>query len=378
MKPKIKTLFIIVLFTPMGLCAQNNLFGKILDFETRRPVSYANVTIGLTLGTASDENGSFVIDIISEVVGGQYINISCIGYGSARFSLDSLKALKKTNLIFFLKPQATILKEIVVSEKRISPDDVVRGSLKETEMNYIQSPFNMEFYSKIIVKDSAKTYYVVESIVDTYRKGYTEGAENYSKMIEKRETGECPLAPLYDKKRQVNYFSYENLPLFNIFLVDLIGSGRKYNYTVFNPDYFNKLSFGWLSSTIFDGDSVNVISYHPKGLKPKNELDRRDGILFISGKSQAILRHQRTIGKISLDVSYRQWGDHYFPYFIKSIYPVSEKGKSYGVILEIYVKKISTQNIRVYDKNSNKKDWHLSDVQYNSNYWESHYPIQGK
>jgi hypothetical protein len=285
-----------------------------------------------------------------------------------------LAGSKNSETKFFLAPYITVLDEMKVSAAKASPADIVKDAISEIPKNYFQFPFNMEFYSVLKVNDNTKTHYTLESVVDTYRPGYVPGAENASKMIQKRVSGISPIGLLTDKKRKVSYFSYEMVPIFDIFLVDMIGVGTKYGYTVFNPDYFPKLTFEDAGTTIFEGDIVRAINYWPKGAKPKkDDKNSREGTLYISVKNLAILRHTRKIGTLNFEVSYRKWGEGYFPYFVKSVYPDSDKGKKFEVVMEAFIKSISITNIKVY-KREDLKNWHLEDVVYDADFWDTNYP----
>jgi len=368
MKSKLILLFAFVIYNLAN--GQSILTGKVIDAETSKKVPYANINSSVS-GTAADENGEFIFKISPEASGGK-IKVSCFGYSSREFSIDSLSKRSQEKIVFQLRPFTMVLKDIEVFAKRVDPKEIVREAIREIPKNYVQQPFNMEFYSRIMVRNKeGLTLHVVETIVNSYRAGYVENGENNSVISEKRITGNDPLSLLHDKKRKIDYSSHENLPTFDIFLVDMIGVGKKYNHTVFNPDYFEKLDFLNLGISSFESDTVSVIGYRPKGEKPKVQIQDS---LFISVKNQAVVKHVRKIAKIRLEISYRKWGKHYFPYFVKTVYPVTEKGKDYLVIHESYIRSINLNNVKTYDKRPN--DWHLNDVSYNSVFWDSNYPVQ--
>jgi hypothetical protein len=191
-------------------------------------------------------------------------------------------------------------------------------------------------------------------------------------MYCKRELrGESPLEEEFDKKRKMYYFPFERVPTFIIFMMDIIGVGDKYDYTIFNSKYIDKVNFQHKGITMFENDTVHVIEYQPKNTKQKSKTW---GKIYISSKNGAILKHTRGIDKITLEVSYRKWGNYYFPYFFQTIYPPDKK-RPYDVVFEAYVKTINTKNISIIESDS-LKGWHLSDVQYNASFWEKNYPTK--
>ena len=364
------TLTFLFLLLSLSSPAQVFLNGDIIDNESKQPIAYVNININSTIGTASNENGEFHLKIATEY-SNQQLTISCIGYSTATLSIDSLLSVKQGNLIIQLTPFTTLLPEVKVTEKRIPAIEIVKEALLKVPENYIQTPFNMEFYSKVMVLDESKTYYLVETIVDTYREGYVANAINHSNVLQKRITGESPIAELYDKKQKVHYFPYESVPAFNIFMMDNIGVGNKYNFTIFNSEYINKVDFQYTGISIFENDSVYVIEYQPKDIRKK---PKTWGKIYISSKSNAILKHTRGIDDITLEVSYRKWGNYYFPYFFRTIYPENKKDP-YQVVFEAYINRISTKNVSVIGSDV-LKGWHLSHVPYNASFWEDNYPIR--
>ncbi|MBN8651347.1 MAG: hypothetical protein J0L67_07960 [Cytophagales bacterium] len=231
----------------------------------------------------------------------------------------------------------------------------------------------MEFYSRVTTGTLSKPDYLIETIVKTYRSGYREDAQNFSRISQKRITGTNTL-PLYDKKRKLEYFAYETLPGFDIFLVDMIGATKLPN-TIFNPNYLNRFDFRFVENTRFDSDTVCVIEYDDQGFKQSKERSF-GGKLHISTRTLAILRHERRIGRNVYDVIYKPIGNHYFPYFIKSIHKAVHANSTVDVIHEAYITKVVTQNPEVFLTHFNQKDWHLLDVPFDKTYWDFNYPLQ--
>ncbi|TKG95446.1 carboxypeptidase-like regulatory domain-containing protein [Puteibacter caeruleilacunae] len=100
--------------------------GKIVDESTTESLKYVNVTVpSLQVGTMSDKNGKFKLDI-SKVRLNDTIKISHLGYKTVKLSLKDLKALESR--IVALKQKVYLLNEIVaVSEGSKSK---MIGSLK--------------------------------------------------------------------------------------------------------------------------------------------------------------------------------------------------------------------------------------------------------
>lgn len=346
---------------------QSLIRGSVREKKNNAPISYANISLSNTTGTASDEQGNFMFTING--TGSATIKVSCLGFYSRIISVDSLLQTNHDNVIIYLDPFVATLSEITVTEKKISAEELVRQAIRAVPDNYRQSPFNMEFYSRLSAGDSLKPQYRVETIVQTYREGYKEGAQNFSHIVQRRVTGENPL-PVYDKKRKMTYFSYESNPSFDVFLADMIGAGSKFSHTIFNPKFFERLTFRLNDVTAFEGDTVVVIEYDPKNFR--SEQDRGiGGKLYISTKSLAIVKHERKIGRNYYDVIYRKYGETYYPYFIKSTYSL---GKT-RIINESIILKILTEHLKVISAhNQGNANWHLDDVVYDEKFWNDFSP----
>lgn len=346
--------------------------GILLEKNAKTPVVYANVWVDRGEGTASDENGHFHL-VVPDTSTNKKIYISSIGYRSLSFSVDSLVREGERTHIIRLLPFVKQLDEVIIETKRLSPQEIVMEAIKAIPTNYIQKPFNMEFYSRIITRDSVKVLHTVETIARGYREGYKENAQNITEVIQKRVSGKAVITS-YDKKRKMEYFRFEMLPMFDVFLVDMIGAGDQFNYSVFGPKYFKKLEFKQKGRTQMDADPVAIIEYDQRNFKKDSIEVKLYGALYISLKDFAILKHVRKIGKNYLEINYKNQGGHYFPYFIKTNYPVNKMPNrtfAYEITHEAFVKKIVTDPVKAITRNLN---WHLEDTPFDKDFWNKHYP----
>ena len=96
-----KLLFVLLLF---GFYASAQIKGVVKDSLSGEPIPYVNIWVdGETIGTTSEENGSFSLDIKEEKI----LIFSALGYES--------KKLSSKNEIILLKPNVFELKEVVIS-----------------------------------------------------------------------------------------------------------------------------------------------------------------------------------------------------------------------------------------------------------------------
>src|SRR5690606_20749615 len=196
------------------------------------------------------------------------------------------------------------LGEVIVKGKRLDPEELLKEAIAAIPENYSQKPFNLEFYSRMEVKDSLVTAYQLETILLTYRKGYVQEAVNWSRILQKREQGTSPLKPAYSKRQKRSYFSY--FPGFDISVIDQIGVGPGGRYTVFNPRKFDNMEFAYAGISVFDKDTVSIITYssRKKDLERMSEENggRYSGVIYIAVNNLAIVRHTLRIRSSELDI----------------------------------------------------------------------------
>jgi hypothetical protein len=118
--------------------AQNGV--TVLDFSTKKPVSYATVkfynkdeNIG---GEYCDENGNIVIPKLKKEI--DRIGVSCIGYENDIFEFKTT-----SSTVFLLKPQKIELNEVIISQKK--PISLVNYS------KIMKSPSSLSRFQKEVV-----------------------------------------------------------------------------------------------------------------------------------------------------------------------------------------------------------------------------------
>ncbi|CAN5419377.1 hypothetical protein BH09BAC3_BH09BAC3_05840 [soil metagenome] len=340
--------------------------GKVIDKENKKPIEYASINLdGTAVGTASNEFGEFIINIDNQYSHGKFI-ISSLGYANRTIEIDSIKSPLENQLLISLQPISSVLQEIIVKGKAASPEELLKEAIEAIPQNYLQEPFNMEFYSKMDVTDSLRTFYTIESVLLTYRAGYVPGTMNTSKVIEKRETGTNPLSLFSDKKSKKSYFPY--FPGFDISSADRIGNISA--YSIFDPKSKLKLKNGGI--TYFDKDTVCIIHYWKGSDNIKKTSEPRfGGTIYIATNNLAIIRHTIGIasGSGSKDIIYKKYKMKYFPYLIQSSYTHSEKAVKYQVNQSVYLNDIILTNVTLVEHKS--ENWHPDDVPFNPKYWKN-------
>ncbi|WP_426430927.1 carboxypeptidase-like regulatory domain-containing protein [Winogradskyella sp. HB-48] len=102
-----------LLFPFLVFSQQQVAKGMVLDKVTNEPIPYINISIlESTIGTSSDDDGSYSLNINEEDVD-KNVHLSSLGYKDTTLTVTTFTNLKT----IFLKPLAEQLDEVVISEK---------------------------------------------------------------------------------------------------------------------------------------------------------------------------------------------------------------------------------------------------------------------
>jgi len=120
-----------------------NFSGQIIDVESGKPVPYTNIgIIGKTVGTASDGNGFFKIELNSKF-DNDTLGISCIGYTTKKYQIRNFKDDVKNSekIKIELLPKIYQLNEVTI--KPFKPKIYTLGNYCDANSSYGNA-----FYSK--------------------------------------------------------------------------------------------------------------------------------------------------------------------------------------------------------------------------------------
>ncbi|MCW5909641.1 MAG: carboxypeptidase-like regulatory domain-containing protein [Cyclobacteriaceae bacterium] len=361
-----KLVFIGFLCVSVTGYTQQIIRGKVVDAETGAALSYAHLSIGNTgIGSATSEDGYFQMNLPK--LQNEYIKVSYLGYANRFFSLDSLLKTGTQEFSFSLQPQPLVLDDIQVHERKITPGEMVKQAIQAVPKNYYQQPFNMEFYSHISVRDSVKEVYLLETVAETYRKGYVAGQFNATRITQKRETGKDPLPKLTSQKSGNTFSQY--YPGFDIFFADMPGTGK--GYSVFNVSLHKRMAFAYVGVSVFDQDTVCIIEYstRKKNLNEKEDLEGKySGVIYIAANNLAVIRHTIRLNNTQTEIIYKRTENGYFPYLIKSIRPKKAENKVFIVTHEAIQTRLITDPVTAFEIMPDE----LDTIPYNQDFWQQY------
>lgn len=103
--------------------------GQILDSGSKQPIPYANVIFGENKGVVTNEEGFF--SFTAEEIPSLQLKISSLGYETLELQPKDI-----TNGIVYLKPASIELKEVFLSNKNLSPREIIEKAKEEIANNY--------------------------------------------------------------------------------------------------------------------------------------------------------------------------------------------------------------------------------------------------
>jgi len=354
--------------------AQIWMKGQIQDEFDKRPVPFAHVAwLGTHEGTAADHLGEFTIRISKQTPESK-IRISCVGYRSQTHSVDSLLKMDQKSFSFLLKPEPTLLSELAVSAKPITPADLIREVVEQVHVNYYQNEFNLQLYSVIRTTDSlTHSTYEVESVLAGYFEGYRAKGKKKFKLLHVREGGE-------DLLKSVRYTYW---PSFEVSSADLLMDEHRRG--IFNLKLLNEFDVRLAGVTTYEEDTVYRLEYTvPKPTKANTGYgivpSTYKGVLYITTSSLALVRHELHAGPFYSEVIYRKANGFYFPYLFRGSrlneFKMDGGSRWYITRNTVWVTELTLDDVRLLPEDSN--DFDTRKVPFDKAFWDSYLPVERK
>ena len=129
-------LFLLVLILNyVSSFGQTELIGQVIDALTEEPIPFVNIgLVDENIGTVSDEQGYFQLEIDPLQYSQSNLRFSMIGFESKTYVLQEY--LQKELLIIPLTEESTELEEVVVSTKRTQFETKILGNKTTTKFIY--------------------------------------------------------------------------------------------------------------------------------------------------------------------------------------------------------------------------------------------------
>lgn len=375
---------LLVIFDGHVLSQSLTIEGKIHDSESNKPVPYASVgLLGYSLGTSSNDDGSFTIKIPSQFAKKFTLKISCVGYENL------LLENPESPLNLKLKPSTTVLNEVVVLDKTLSPEGIVKEAFANIKKNYYTNSFLYQTFYRHYCKDDSVYGRLIEASVDIYKKkGYKPS---------RSEPGEKEGVKVTQLRRSFDYTKAGNghypIALYSVMGIDPVSYQKKPPSNVlfyflnqhdvsFLKRKLKDFQIELLGTTQYDDENVYIIQYYLKkdtiklgtGLHFRNQ---HFGKLYINVNNYAIVKSD--FSKITVNdtlktsTTYRKFnGKYFFSHSVRdgqNFNPRSKFRHYYHV--ELTTTDIVFQNVRPFSSKEPSKE-ELLQIHYDSLFWQNY------
>jgi len=163
--------------------SSNFITGIVLDRDTSSAIPHADIYYsGSNTSAVSNSNGKFQISNSKNE--NDYLVFSAIGYVNDSIQIKSLRR----NTSFYLKKSAVdiVLDEAIVTAKYkpLTAEDILKKARDDVKRNYIQTPYNQDFFFKLKKFDSKDSLvFNEEALVKTFNAKGINGSNVAEKGI---------------------------------------------------------------------------------------------------------------------------------------------------------------------------------------------------
>lgn len=255
--------------------------GSVKDEETRKPLSFASVSIsGKPIGTVTNVNGEFDFHIPEQYLHDTLV-ISHVGYKSLKRCVADIQ---NRHIPFELNPYAFLLNEVEIREQNLTGKEIISKAIKNLTLNYSTKPYCLEGFFRGIEEENNKYVLLTEAAVDVYDKDFN--GKRKSQLQESVDVKEM--------RRSLRHSGRKNKGNIGIALTDLIENNDvRYNRGMMDTS-MNQFSIDTI--TIYNGRMVY-------GISVSNKTDK--GMLYIDMDTYGIL-------KISMERKSRDSKKYYY------------------------------------------------------------------
>jgi thiol-disulfide isomerase/thioredoxin len=358
--------------------------GRVTDAVTKEAVQYASVGIlGSTIGTSTNAEGYFTLRVPSTFRLKDYsLKISCVGYDN-----EVIKN-PEARLDVTMNQSKTMLKNVVVFDRDLSPEGIVRRAFRNVKRNYYTKPFVYQTFYRHYCKDDSVYGRLIEAAAEVYkRKGY-KVQQPFPGW--KEEVRVNQLRRSYDNTKVAS--GHVPIALYSIMAADPVAYQTKSSasmLTMLSPQNVSNLrtnlkgyAFTLDGITEYDGEQVYVIQYQWKrdstmlstGIPWRNS---QEGTLYIGTKDYAIVKaeHSRIsqIDTLQSFAIYKKVNGKYFLYHsMKEGKTLQMRGKfMHNHHLELITTDIITKGFKPFKGREPGRE-ELFSIEYDSTFWDTY------
>ncbi len=186
MKALISSMVLVVSFIAHGQ-SPITLKGRVTDIDSKESLPYASISIkDKPMGTVTNADGEFEFHLEAQHAEDTLV-ASMLEYASSyRKSLAEIKEYKNLRIRLRVKP--VVLNEVVVTAKKIAPEQIVKKALKNIEKNYPTQLSMLSGFYRETHEENNRNVMLVEVAMDIYDPGYKKSLVEKVKLKNSRSS----------------------------------------------------------------------------------------------------------------------------------------------------------------------------------------------
>ncbi|MGB5418553.1 carboxypeptidase-like regulatory domain-containing protein [Algibacter sp.] len=216
--------FLILLFITISGFSQNPINAKILDSISLQPIPYATISINNNSGVISNENGEFSMYLNDHISDKDSLKIRSLGYETKQFLIKNF-----TEDVILLNSKSIELKEVMLSNKNYSPEEIIEKIKENLSNNYdfsfIKSKlfYRASYYSKLLKNDVKLKKSTIpefnQQFIDSLLIALPKDADDYTEIladlygktgvVDAQKIDIIKASHLYDKSKELSFEGYE-------------------------------------------------------------------------------------------------------------------------------------------------------------------------
>ncbi|WP_136480240.1 carboxypeptidase-like regulatory domain-containing protein [Cognatitamlana onchidii] len=205
--------------------SQESINARLLDSLSNIPIPHATISLNDKSGVITNENGDFLLYLNKKPSKKDSIKISCLGYETKQL------AVKNFNDSIILLSQKTIeLKEILISSKHYTPEEIIEQVRLNLDNNYSKSNLKSKLFYRAsyftnIKKNDVK---VKKTTIPEFNQGFIDSvltampkkSDDYTEILaniygkpgikDAQKLDIIKASHLYDKSNEVTFEAYED------------------------------------------------------------------------------------------------------------------------------------------------------------------------
>ena len=287
-------LAVVLVFVSNSKAQRKVIQGQVTDAKTGEPLSFATIGIrGTSVGTATNAEGRFVLDLSSEL-NDSILICSYMGYKNFEQPVKSIRG----RLVIMLEADVIRLDEVEV--RPWEPWDYVRNAMQKITENYANQPYLANGYYSEYMSENGIFLKFTEGVVQTYNPPYDQDNDSQSRVLKARRRDDLGTLQFMRQKIEKKYEKEKRKAEKN---------GEEWESKGSIDEEIVSASFGGPETVISSDPLRDTASFLDERYKKKfrytiDGYSRYQGepMIIIGFKSRGKYEHQKQVGKIYISL----------------------------------------------------------------------------